>query len=487
MSGFENLGVTPAEFMNTVRARMPESYKSQLPIAEAGQTSFTGVGQVLAEDDVFHQKWHRTAITLVAELLMHDNKIVNPLGEFEDSNVATTGDKIEETIIDTAATFAFNPSIAEKKLFERRAPELKAAIHTKKRDVSNSLTLQDTVYTEIFRDIEQLDHYVVQVTQSMLSGNEFEKYYTTKELISRAVYEGRVRTLDLGTHSDAKNVQKAILQVAKKMVHPSRFFNMGNVGQPDNHGETGINIQADRSQLRMILPIETSVNLNVDFFANVFHQSAIESNLAIKEVDYFPNIYEYVADHVVTPEDLAKGFLSDWNHEVGQTVVKGSQATEEAYKAAVQAATDSGGEPDIELKFDASRIRAVILDRRAIIIRPQLPLTLGSQPNALGRYTNIILNEKTFYSFSAFMPSCVILSDDNPDSFVMGTPFSAGGSGVGFKQPVVEENELVSGIALAMKEGITEAITKAVKAIEPVEPKAEAKKAATKKEPKTDK
>ena len=185
MSGFKNLGITPAEFMNTVRAKLPKNYQGQLPIAERGQTSFTGVGEILSQDENFANVWHRTAINLVAKILFRENKIVNPLAEFEGELIAT-GDKVEEMIIDAAETFMFDPSKAEKKLFERRAPELLAAIHSRKRDVSNLKTLQDTVFTDIFRDETQLNRYVIAVTQSMLSGNEYEKYYETKKLVSTA-------------------------------------------------------------------------------------------------------------------------------------------------------------------------------------------------------------------------------------------------------------------------------------------------------------
>nr|DAH37023.1 MAG TPA: Head protein [Caudoviricetes sp.] len=409
MSGFKNLGITPAEFMNTVRAKLPKNYQGQLPIAERGQTSFTGVGEILSQDENFANVWHRTAINLVAKILFRENKIVNPLAEFE-GELITTGDKVEEMIIDAAETFMFDPSKAEKKLFERRAPELLAAIHSRKRDVSNLKTLQDTVFTDIFRDETQLNRYVIAVTQSMLSGNEYEKYYETKKLVSTAVYKGSVRTIDMGKALTAKQMQKAILRHSKLMIHPNRFYNMAYANQTNIRGYTGINIQADFTELRMLLPVNTSVDLSVDFFAAAFHSDAVKSNLAIKEVDFFPSIYEYTKDHVVTNEDIAKGFLSDYNFEVGDTVPAGTEASEAAYQDSLT------GAQDIELKFDGSRIQAVILDKRALVINPQIPVELSSTANPLGRYTQIILNDKQIMSYSSFMPACVILADELVDT-----------------------------------------------------------------------
>lgn len=409
MNGFKNLGVTAPEFVNTVREVLPEPYRSNLPIAKAGQKDFSAIGKVLSEDDHFASLWHKNAIKMVMKILQRDNKIVNPLSEFE-GELITSGEYIEDMILDIAETFQFDPSAAEKRLFERRPPELKAVIHNHKRDVSNVRTIQDTLITDIFQSEAGLDRYVIQVTQSMLSGNEQEKYYETKALISTAIRKGLMRVIDLGNKVTSKDLQKAILRHSKRMVHPGRFYNMGNVGQPNNMGRTGISIQADRQELRMLLPVDTSVDLNVDFFAGAFHLDAVQSGLAIKEVDAFPSIYEYTKDHTITDIDMASGFFNDFNYKVGDVVPKGAQAKPEAYEYAKENGLD-----DIELVFDASRIQAVILDRRALVINPMLETTLASQPNSLGRYVQIILQDKELFSYSPFMPACVIMSDAPDD------------------------------------------------------------------------
>ncbi|MDK6445842.1 hypothetical protein QP104_07980, partial [Alloscardovia omnicolens] len=82
---------------------------------------------------------------------------------------------------------------------------------------------------------------------------------------------------------------------------------------------------------------------------------------------------------------MASGFFNDFNYKVGDVVPKGAQAKPEAYEYAKENGLD-----DIELVFDASRIQAVILDRRALVINPMLETTLASQPNSLGRYVQII-------------------------------------------------------------------------------------------------
>lgn len=406
MNGFKNLGVTAPEFVNTIREVLPEPYRSSLPIAKAGQKDFSKIGDVLKEDDHFASLWHKNAIKMVMKILQRDNKIVNPLSEFE-GDLITSGEYIEEMILDIAETFQFDPSAAERRLFERRPPELKAAIHNHKRDVSNIRTIQDTLITDIFQSEAGLDRYVIQVTQSMISGNEQEKYYETKALISKAIRNGLVRVIDLGSNVTTRELQKSILRHSKRMLHPNRFYNMGNVGQPNNMGRTGISIQADRQELRMLLPVDTAVDLNVDFFAGAFHLDAVESGLAIKEVDVFPSIYEYTKEHTVTEHDMANGFFNDFNYKVGDIIPKGAQAKPEAYAYAIE-----NKQEDVDIVFDASRIQAVILDKRSLIINPMLETTLASQANSLGRYVQIILQDKELFSFSPFMPACVIMSDD---------------------------------------------------------------------------
>lgn len=86
---------------------------------------------------------------------------------------------------------------------------MKAVIHNHKRDVSNVRTIQDTLITDIFQSEAGLDRYVIQVTQSMLSGNEQEKYYETKALISTAIRKGLMRVIDLGNKVTSKRLTKS--------------------------------------------------------------------------------------------------------------------------------------------------------------------------------------------------------------------------------------------------------------------------------------
>lgn len=228
----------------------------------------------------------------------------------------------------------------------------------------------------------------------MLSGNEYEKYYETKKLISTAVAAGKIRTIDLGT-ATSKQLQTAILSHSQLMLHPNRFYNYGRVTD-------GINIQANQANLRMLLPVSTHVNLNVDFFANAFHLDAAVSDLAVKKVDYFPDLWQYSTAHTVVQADFDDKYLDPRSWDIGDVVPVGTMAV--------------AGATDATKVYDASRIVAVILDSRALVINPVLPTQLSTISNPMGRNTNIILNEKAYFSYSPFMPACVILADYNPDA-----------------------------------------------------------------------
>lgn len=405
-SGFNYLGVTPAGFVEGVKAELPLSFQQEVPSSKAGQTDFSGIGQAVERNPLLGPAWHRTAVTLIARILMRDNKITNPMSEFE-GELVENGNFIEEMIIDTAKAFMFDPSKAVMKIFDRREPRLRALIHQHKRDVIIPTTLQDTYYPTIFRTPAELNRYVINVAQSLVSSNESGKYFESKAIVSKAAAAGSIRTIDLGATVTYEDLQEQILTHSKQMLQPSRFYNMGNIGQLDNEGETGIEIQADRNELRMLLPISTSVGLDVKFFANAFHLDPVKSNLVIKEINSFPSIHEYNKDHTITQTDIANGFINDYNFEVGEILPAGTIATEKAYRHSI-----ATGENDIDLVYDASRIKAVILDRRALLINPIIPVTFSNDTNGQGRYVNITLHDKGYFSFSPFMPSVVILADE---------------------------------------------------------------------------
>jgi len=383
---YEDVNVTPSMFMNLVREAVPTGYAQQLPKAEAGQTSFEGIGTLLSQDSQFANVWHNQAVNLIARILFRNNVIKNPLAEYE-GELLETGAEQEEMIIDTVETHMFNPAKAETLLFERRAPELYSRIHQTVRDVHSKVTVQDTYFTQIFRSVKDLDRYVSNVVEAILSGNEYEKYYTTKRLISKAVAEGSVRVVDLGSSATAKQLQTAILDHSELMLHPSRYYNMGR-------GADGVNIMGQADNLRMMMPVTVKNRLNVDFFVSAFNLDPVKSDLVIKKVDFFPDVWQYSADHTVTQADIDAGYVDPEEFSVGDVIPSGHEAVENA--------------TDATQILDASNILAFIHDVRALLINPVLKTTLSVVPNAYGRYNQIILNEKTYYSFSPYMPAVVI-------------------------------------------------------------------------------
>jgi hypothetical protein len=374
------------DFVNAVRTAMPNG--ETLPLAEAGTLGFVGVGESLtASNPDFRNQWHTTAVNLVAKILMNENRLYNPLAEFEGDLVAN-GKMIEEMIIDAAETALFNPTRAEVQLFDRRPPELYAVIHQTTRDVNNSLTLQDTWYTEIFSGPDTLNRYVISVTESIASGNEYEKYYTTKEMISNAQAEGKIFTIDLGATATPRQLQKAIISNSRKMSHPNRIYNFGR-------GTDGVRTQTNRANLRMLITEDALATLNVDFFANAFNLDAVQADIALKPVDYFPDIWQYSADHTVIQADFDNKWLDPRSYTIGDIIPAGAMARVGAAGAA--------------LVYDASKILAVVLDKRKLIINPVLPATYSTVSNPLGRYTNIIFNEKCYYSVSPFLNAFTVI------------------------------------------------------------------------------
>lgn len=157
-----------------------------------------------------------------------------------------------------------------------------------------------------------------------------------------------------------------------------------------------INQATHVSDIEVIVPLKTSIDIDVDFVANAFNPELFRNTrVHFTEVDALPSVWEYETDHVVTTDDIDKGYLDARTHPIGSTVKAGTIANENA--------------TDAKLMLDGDKVGALVLDRDALQLWDALPLTLSTINNPKKRYTNIFLNQKTALMFVQSLNSKAIM------------------------------------------------------------------------------
>lgn len=338
----------------------------------------------------------------------------NPLQIFKRGLITAGG--IENVVYDTVKPNLFNPKFRDRKgqirsPFEPNWNSPKVSQFIELLDMTSKTSIQDTVDQQYFQTLQQLHNYVWAQITALINGQNALEYAQSKLTLSEAVAQNKMMTYNIhDTHDEKENTRKIvkILNVlSRKMQYISRM-----------HNRMGVNVATPSKDVVVILPIETSVNMDLDYFSTIFNPETSRLNVKTVEIDEFPSVWRYAKDHVVTQEDIDKGFV-DVKHdgkqrttysywEVGDTIPKGSIAMPNA--------------TDAVKVLDGSKIAGMVIDKDAYQIWDSLPATTSVVNNPEGRYANILLNKKVYFSYVSGLNGQALYVSDDTDGDVTFVP-----------------------------------------------------------------
>lgn len=379
------------DIFNGITASMPDNYKRQVGLATAGFANIVGIGQQITANPDVQNAWVAALINRIGMVLFNRIELTNRLAEYK-RGLKPNGRTIEELAIDSAKGHIFNPKVAETELYKRIEPKVASVLHTARRDMTYGATFQGTQLNDAFTSFAQLDEFVTRQIRSMVNGNASDEFYHMKLLLSQAIRVGGIAQEVPADPTDIKSVQKSILKSASLMQFPNRSYNRAY-----GPGVSGIETQSDPKDLRIFMTVDTSINLDVDFFAQVFNLEKAEAATRVQLIDYFPDVWQYQAAHTVTSDDLDLGYLDDQAYNVGDVLAVGAMASPNA--------------PGAIKTFDGSNVLAIVGDKAMFQVWDEINPYIGTQPNAMGRYLQAFLQVKQIMSFSQLVQSVAILKD----------------------------------------------------------------------------
>lgn len=258
-------------------------------------------------------------------------------------------------------------------------------------DVSSLVTIEDTDSATKFQTAEQFNQFFYGSIYALANGFFYDEYKHTMVSLSKPIASGDAKIYnyaqDLQNVSNRRDFANSVIEdliaTTENMQYWSDEFNSRGVSNP---------VPVDK--LVILTTNRMNALVTVNALSAAFNKEDLATGVEIRRVGpKFFDVWQYTKDHTVTQDDLDNGFIDVYNeqhnalgtYQVGDVLPKGSLA--------------AAGATDAEKVLDGSKIGFVIMDRDALQMYDQLPLTMTAIANPYNRYTNITGNKKTKFVF----------------------------------------------------------------------------------------
>lgn len=352
---------------------------------EQGQ-DFNVVGQNLNQNPQLVGRYLESVAIKYANVFIKSSRATNPLYMFKRGAIPYGG-KIETVVYDIIRPKIFRPDLidGDENPFAQNFGRVVGHTYDHYMDLESVNTFLDTIDTMHFQNLEQYHNHILGKINQLINGVVLEEFNQTKMCLAKPIADGMLNSN--GVSTNIKELEKKILYTARRMRYFTNSYNNDQVTQATKVDDIVI-----------ILPLATSMNLDVDFISNTFNAEVFRDvRVRMIEVDNIPDVWEYTTDHVVTEDDITQGYLSRRETPVGTTVKAGTLAKPNA--------------TDAEKKLDGSKVGAIVMDRDALQLWDVQKLILTQISNPRKRYTNVFANQKTQLMFCQSLNAKALMVD----------------------------------------------------------------------------
>ena len=317
-------------------------------------------------------------------------------------------------------------------------------------DVSNLVTIEDTDSAEKFQTAEQFNEFFYGSIYALVNGFFYDEYKHTMVSLVKPIASGDAKIYnyaqDANNITDRKGFANRLIEDLIMKTEDMEYWT-------DEFNTRGVNNPVPVDKLVILTTNRMNALVTVNALSAAFNKEDLATGVEIRRVGpQFFDVWQYTKDHKVTQDDLDKGFIDVYNeqhnslgtYKIGDVLPKGSLA--------------AVGATDAKKVLDGSKIGFIIMDRDALQMYDQLPLTMTAMANPYNRYTNINGQKKTKFVFVPGLNFLAVTFDSTkPEGYQTQASLiqDAGTPSVSLLAP---NNKLFDGVANSVKVGSTATI-----------------------------
>lgn len=227
------------------------------------------IGQHIMQYEALQNAYVYALVNRIGRVLVTSKLWDNPLARFK-KGILEYGETTEEIFVNIARGYAYDPEAAEKTVFKRNIPDVRAAFHTMNFQEYYPVTVSEEQLRQSFIAFSDVTMLIAYIVDSLYNGMNLDEFLLMKYLMAREILNGGfyvVKTAAIsGNNADPDDAIIKYRQYTNDLTYMKTKFNRARV-----YSHTPIADQV------IIMPNEPESILGVTVLANAFN---------INQVDY---------------------------------------------------------------------------------------------------------------------------------------------------------------------------------------------------------
>lgn len=330
----------------------------------------------------------------ISTVIISKNSVKDPLKNVFYKGVNRMGGLIQTISTDVIDTTPFNNTFVSN--------PYALALHTSesqlfgyKLDRRSKVSIPGTQIEQYFASPESLNDYVYTLIDALIAGHRIEQYHHEKLIFSFALMTGQTGFKVAPTAAD---LVSEIAETIADMQYPTKNYNQG------------IARASDAEDLVIILTNKSSNEIDFKFVSTTFNAEIAQNSFSMStrvRINAFSDVWLYNKDHVVTQEDIDKGWIQPTNPDAIRPIGVGTviKAGSIAYAGATDAGVEVEGQANIA-NFLGANVQAYVCDKEHIIYMDDLPIYVSSYGDKDNRVTHIVAHSKESLAVDVLQNAC---------------------------------------------------------------------------------
>lgn len=235
------------------------------------------IGEYVMQYEAMQNAYLTALVNRIGMTIITSKMWDNPWSVFKKGRLEF-GETVEEIFVNLAKPHSFDPVTAEKEVYKREIPDVRAAFHSMDFQKFYKVTISNDQLRQSFLSWNGITDLIAKIVDSLYTGMRYDEYVTMKYMICREMLNGGFYNEE--TPALSKTTASDVMTAVRSLVGQLDFMS-------SKYNRSGVMTHTPREDLYVIISATDRALIDVDVLAVAFNMDKTDFLGHLIEVDSF--------------------------------------------------------------------------------------------------------------------------------------------------------------------------------------------------------